>query len=349
MVLLSTCRHEQSHFSFSNISANITERSHSVTTQTNSIPPLSHFLDLQELSTEQFWGMLRLAKVLKEERAHRGRNEPLLAGKALAMIFQKPSLRTRVSFEMGMQHLGGHALYLSPQEVGLGTRESAADVARVLSGYVDGIMARVFEHNHVIALAAWGTVPVINGLSDFSHPCQALADIFTLWEALGDLTGRTLVYIGDGANNVATSLLQAAGKVGMAMRIVAPQGYQPHAELIYNTDADITVTDDLDGVIGADVLYTDVWTSMGQEAERTTRLAVLSPYQINEQLLAHTRNPHIKVLHCLPAHRGEEITDGVADGANSLLFPQAHNRLHAQKAVLAHLLGGVPLVRALVG
>ena len=329
---------------FSNDSANSTESSHQVATQTNSIPPLSHFLDLQELSTEQFWGMLRLAKVLKEERSRSGRNAPVLAGKALAMIFQKPSLRTRVSFEMGMQQLGGHALYLSPQEVGLGTRESAADVARVLSGYVDGIMARVFDHSHVKALAEWGAVPVINGLSDFSHPCQALADILTLWEALGDLTGRTVVYIGDGANNVATSLLQAAGKVGMSMRIIAPAGYQPDAELIQNSDADVTVTDDVDGVIGADVLYTDVWTSMGQEAERATRLAVFPPYQINEQLLAHTRNPKVKVLHCLPAHRGEEITDGVADGESSLLFPQAHNRLHAQKAVLAHLLGGVPLV-----
>jgi ornithine carbamoyltransferase len=321
-----------------------TESSHQVAMQINPIPPLSHFLDLQELSTEQFWGMLRLAKLLKEERMRLGQNKPILAGKSLAMIFQKPSLRTRVSFEMGMQHLGGHALYLSPQEVGLGIRESAADIARVLGGYVDGIMARVFDHAQIVELAEWGRMPVINGLSDFSHPCQALADIFTLWEEIGDLTGRTLVYIGDGANNVATSLLQAAGKVGMGMRIIAPQGYQPAPEITQNTDADVTVTDDVDGVIGADVLYTDVWTSMGQEAERETRLAVFPPYQINEKLLTHTRNPAVKVLHCLPAHRGEEITNGVADGENSLLFPQAHNRLHAQKAVLAHLLGGVPLV-----
>ncbi|MBX3015129.1 MAG: ornithine carbamoyltransferase [Caldilineaceae bacterium] len=310
------------------------------------MPPLSHFLDLQSLSDAQFWGLLRLAKFLKEERARLGRNTPTLAGKSLAMIFQKPSLRTRVSFEMGMQHLGGHALYLSPQEVGLGVRESAADVARVLSGYVDGIMARVFDHTEVTALAEWGTVPVINGLSDFSHPCQALADIFTLWEEVGDLTGRTLVYIGDGANNVATSLVQAAGKVGMEIRIVAPQGYQPEPAITQSTDADVTVTDDLDGVIGADVLYTDVWTSMGQEAERDARLRVFPPYQINEALLNRTRNAAVKVLHCLPAHRGEEITDAVADGQQSLLFPQAHNRLHAQKAVLAHLIGGVPLIAA---
>jgi len=312
--------------------------------QTNSIPPLAHFLDLQSLSTEQFWGVLRLAKFLKDERSRAGRNTPILADKSLAMIFQKPSLRTRVSFEMGMQHLGGHALYLSPQEVGLGVRESAADIARVLSGYVDGIMARVFAHTDLMALAEWSRVPVINGLSDFSHPCQALADIFTLWEQLGDLTGRTLVYMGDGANNVATSLLQAAGKVGMEMRIVAPQGYQPAPELTQNTDADVTVTDDLDGVIGADILYTDVWTSMGQEEEREARLAVFPPFQINEALLAHTRNPAVKVLHCLPAHRGEEITDAVADSEHSLLFPQAHNRMHAQKAVLAHLIGKAPLI-----
>jgi ornithine carbamoyltransferase len=244
---------------------------------------------------------------------------------------------------MGMQQLGGHALYLSPQEVGLGSRESAPDVARVLSGYVDGIMARVFDHQHILDLAGWGGVPVINGLSDFSHPCQALTDIFTIWEHLGSLTGLTVAYVGDGSNNVATSLIQAAGKVGMSIRIVAPGGYQPDPKLIEQTDADVTVTDELDGVVGADVLYTDVWTSMGQEAETQERLKVFPPYQVNQKLVAHTRNANVKVLHCLPAHRGEEITDEVADGSNSLLFPQAHNRLHAQKALLAHLLGGVPL------
>jgi ornithine carbamoyltransferase len=287
--------------------------------------------------------LLRLAKELKETRTRLGQNAPILAGKSLAMIFTKPSLRTRVSFEMGMEQLGGHALYLSPQEVGLGSRESAPDVARVLSGYVDGIMARVFDHQHILDLAAWGSVPVINGLSDFSHPCQALTDIFTIWEEMGTLTGLTVVYVGDGSNNVATSLIQAAGKAGMSLRIVSPAGYQPDPKLIDQTDADIAVTDDIDGVIGADVLYTDVWTSMGQEAESAERLKVFPPYQLNQQLVAHTRNPAVKVMHCLPAHRGEEITDEVADGAASLLFPQAHNRLHAQKALLAHLLGGVAL------
>ena len=307
------------------------------------IASLDHYLDLESINQEQFWGLLRLAKMLKDERRQLGCNAPILAGKSLALLFMKPSLRKRVSFEMGMQHLGGYAFYLSPQEVGLGTRESAADVARVLSGYADGIMARVFDHQHILEMAEWGTVPIINGLSDFSHPCQALADIFTLWEDIGDLTGRTLVYIGDGSNNVATSLLQAGGFVGLQMRIVAPNDYQPDPAIIEQSDADITVTDDLDGVIGADILYTDVWTSMGQESEHDERMRVFPPYQVNDTLLAHTRNTAVRVMHCLPAHRGEEITDAIADGEASLLFPQAHNRLHAQKALLAHLLGKIPL------
>ncbi|MEZ4713637.1 MAG: ornithine carbamoyltransferase [Caldilineaceae bacterium] len=308
-----------------------------------SVAPLKHFLEIGHLSSEQFWGLLHLARALKEERAQTGRNEPILAGKSLAMVFQKPSLRTRVSFEMGMQHLGGHALYLSPAEVGLGARESAPDVARVLSGYVDGIMARVFEHNHVYELAEWGSVPVINGLSDYCHPCQALADLMTIWEQTGRLTGITLAYVGDGANNVATSLLAAAGKVGMAVRLVSPAGYQPEQAVLDATDADVIVTDDLDAVVGVDVIYTDVWTSMGQEAQKERRMADLAAYQLNDDLVAQTRNEHTLVMHCLPAHRGEEITDSVADGAQSVLFPQAHNRLHAQKAILAHLLGGAAL------
>lgn len=304
---------------------------------------LSHFLDLQSLTPGQFWGLMTLAKHLKDERATHGANKPICANKSLALVFAKPSLRTRVSFEMGMQHLGGYAFYLSPQEIGLGQRESVPDIARVLSGYCDGLMARVFDHQHILQLAEWGSVPVINGLSDFSHPCQALADLFTIWEHLGDPSQLTLAYVGDGSNNVATSLMHAAAKTGMAMRVVAPQGYQPNPQTLAESGANVTVTDDLAGVEGVDVLYTDVWTSMGQEAERAERLAVFPPYQINEALLARTGNPNVRVLHCLPAHRGEEITDGAADGPGSLLFPQAHNRLHAQKAILAHLLGGAPL------
>lgn len=309
----------------------------------SAIPALQHFTDLEGISSQQFWGLLRLAKRLKTERTQHGQNEPILVGKSLAMVFQKPSLRTRVSFEMGMQHLGGYAFYLSPQEVGLGSRESAPDVARVLSGYVDGIMARVFDHTHILELAEWGSVPVINGLSDFSHPCQALTDIFTAWEHLGELEDRTLVYVGDGANNVATSLIMAAGKVGMNVRMVSPKGYTPEPDVLATGEGEVVITDDLDGVQGADILYTDVWTSMGQEEEREKRLAIFPPYQLNRTLLERTGNPDVMVMHCLPAHRGEEITDDVADGKGSLLFPQAHNRLHAQKAILAHLLGHVPL------
>jgi ornithine carbamoyltransferase len=307
------------------------------------IPALSDFVDLQHVTSEQFWGLLRLARELKEERNRLGQNAPILAGKSLALLFQKPSLRTRVSFEMGMVQLGGYAFYLSPQEVGLGQRESIADVARVLSGYCDGIMARVFDHNHIVQLAQWATVPVINGLSDFSHPCQALADIFTIWERLGKLEGLTLAFVGDGSNNVAASLIMAAGKVGMNVRIISPKGYAPDPKVVAESNADVMVTEDLDGVAGVDVLYTDVWTSMGQESEREERLRVFPPYQVNRDLVARTGNDDVLVMHCLPAHRGEEITDAVADGPNSVLFPQAHNRLHAQKALLAHLLGNIPL------
>ncbi|MEX1020673.1 MAG: ornithine carbamoyltransferase, partial [Litorilinea sp.] len=300
-----------------------------------SIPSLSHFLDIDTLLPAQVWGLLRLGKELKVEHKRLGVNAPILAHKSLALLFQKPSLRTRVSFEMGMQQLGGYALYISPNEVGLGTRESAPDVARVLDGYVNGIMARVFDHAHMLQLVEYSNVPVINGLSDFSHPCQALTDAFTIWEHFGQLQGLTVAYVGDGANNVATSLLMIADKVGLSMRIVAPENYQPDPALLHSLDVDVTVTAELDGVVGADVLYTDVWTSMGQEEEHAARLAVFAPYQLNAELVKRTRNPEVQVMHCLPAHRGEEITNEVADGAASLLFPQAHNRLHAQKAILA--------------
>lgn len=308
-----------------------------------SVAPLSHFTGIEELSSEQFWGLLKLARRLKDEWTQCGRNEPVLAGKSLAMLFEKPSLRTRVSFEMGMQHLGGYAFYLSPAEVGLGTRESPADVIRVLSGYVDGVMARVFAHRHIEEMEEWGSVPIINGLSDYSHPCQALADMFTIWERLGSVKEKTLVYVGDGANNVATSLLMAAGKVGLNMRLVTPRGYLPPAEVLAAAEAEVDLTHDLAGVRGADVLYTDVWISMGDEDEREERMAVFPPYQISSELVRQTENEAVIVMHCLPAHRGEEVSDAVADGERSVLFPQAHNRLHAQKAVLAHLLGGVEL------
>jgi ornithine carbamoyltransferase len=298
-----------------------------------------HFLDIADWPSDELDDLLRLAVTLKKEWAEGG-NRPILAGKVLAMVFQKPSLRTRVSFDVAMLHLGGHALYLSPAEIGLGKRESVADVARVLSGYVQAIMARVFDPEHITLLAQWASVPVINGLSDRSHPCQVLADMLTLYEHFGGLQGLKLAYVGD-SNNVTFSLAEAAAKFKLEMRIASPPGYQFDAGQrahLEGLGAALSVTDDpYQAVTGADVIYTDTWTSMGQEEEAAKRREAFPPYQVNEALLGAAAS-HAVVLHCLPAHRGEEITDAVADGPQSLLFPQAANRLHAQKAILARLM-----------
>ena len=304
---------------------------------------MKHFTDISCLSQQKFRGLLQLARNLQDEWVREGRNEPVLDGRSLAMVFMKASLRTRVSFEVGMRHLGGGALYLSPAEVDLGERETAADVARVLSGMTDGIMARVFEHEAIDDLARHATVPVINGLSDRSHPCQALADIYTIEQFAGDCQGLTIAFVGDGDNNTARSLIEAAGLANMEIRVIAPKGYQPRPEEWDSACEPDLVTDSLDAVEGVDVLYTDVWTSMGQEAESAQRTADLRDYQVNTGLLDRTGNPDVIVMHCLPAHRNEEITDAVMDGCRSRVFQQAHNRLHAQKALLAHLLGRVPL------
>jgi ornithine carbamoyltransferase len=305
---------------------------------------MQHFLSVSDYSADELWQIMHKAKELKDAY-QAGGNQPILQGKILGMIFQKPSLRTRVSFEVGMLHLGGEVLYLSPAEIGLGKRESVADVARVMSGYVHGIMARVFDHQHILDLAEYGSVPVINGLSDYSHPCQALTDVFTIWEKFGRLEGLNVSYVGDG-NNVAISLAEAAVILGANFSIATPPGYELPAEtltrietLAAKTGVSVsTFTDPVQAVTSADVIYTDVWTSMGQEEEKAKRLAVFPPYQINSKLVAKA-NPDAIVMHCLPAHRGEEITDEVADGPHSVLFPQAHNRLHAQKGILALLLG----------
>jgi ornithine carbamoyltransferase len=302
------------------------------------------FIDITDYSAEELRQLLDLAVRLKQEY-QQGGNQPILKGKVLAMIFQKPSLRTRVSFDMGMRHLGGDALYLSPSEIGLGQRESIADVARVLSGMVQGIMARVFQHEHVLELAKWASVPVINGLSDASHPCQALADIMTVYEKFGRIDGINVCYVGDG-NNVAASLMQISSKLGANFTIATPEGYDLPEEVIQKiqpiarqSGSELRfLRDPHQAVRKADVIYTDTWTSMGQEAESANREKVFPPYQVNEQLVAEA-NPDVIVMHCLPAHRGQEITDAVADGSHSMLFPQAHNRLHAQKAILATLLG----------
>jgi ornithine carbamoyltransferase len=305
---------------------------------------MKHFLSIADLSADEVWQVLNLARELKEEWQEGG-NKPILKGKTLGMVFQKPSLRTRVSFEMGMIHLGGQALYLSPAEINLGVRESVPDVARVLSRYVDGIMARVFAHRHIEELAAYSQVPVINGLSDYNHPCQALADFLTIWEKQGRLEGLKLAYVGD-SNNVAVSLLFAATKVGMDIALASPEGYELSKDVVelgqgFAAQSGSKVEllrDPTAAVRGADVIYTDAWVSMGQEEETKRRLKVFPPYQVNGGLVAQAK-PDVIVMHCLPAHRGQEITDEVADGLHSVLFDQAENRMHAQKAVLALLMG----------
>ncbi len=305
---------------------------------------MKHFLAVSDLSPAQVQELLDLATRLKKEYFDRG-NQPLLKGKVLGMIFQKPSLRTRVSFDMAMRHLGGDALYLSPNEIGLGQRESIADVARVLSGYVHILMARVFAHEHVLELARWSTVPVLNGLSDYNHPCQAMADALTIQEKFGKARGLKVVFIGDG-NNVAVSLMHVAVKLGWNFTLASPEGYDLNLEAVAvarnsakETGSELSfVRDPHAAVKDAQVIYTDTWTSMGQEAETAKREKVFPPFQVNARLVAEAARDAI-VMHCLPAHRNHELTDEVADGPQSVIFPQAHNRLHAQKALVARLLG----------
>ena len=306
---------------------------------------INHFLSLADLTPDELRSLLNLAIELKDEWRDRG-NRPLLKGKTLGLVFQKPSLRTRVSFEMGMIHLGGQALYLSPFEIKLGQRESVPDVARVLSRYVDGIMARVFAHADILTLAEYSRVPVINGLSDYNHPCQGLADFLTIIERKGwDLQGRKLAFVGDG-NNVATSLLFGAGLLGMDFAIAGPPGYELPSDVWALGQQFATTSGSCllqthnphEAVAGADVIYTDVWASMGQEAEAEERARTFVPYQVNGALVAEAK-PACLVMHCLPAHRGQEITDEVCDGPHSVLWDQAENRMHAQKAILVELMG----------
>jgi ornithine carbamoyltransferase len=308
---------------------------------------MRHFLHIADYSPKDLQYLLDLAVQLKKER-QRGSNQPRLKGKVLGMVFQKPSLRTRVSFDMAMRHLGGEALYLSPDEIGLGKRESVADVARVLSGYVDAIMARTFAHQHILDLAQWASVPIINGLTDYNHPCQALADALTIQEHKGRLKGLRVSYVGDGFN-VAVSLLHICTKLGAHFTIASPRDYALAAravelgrEFARESGSQITLLDDPRvAVRDADVIYTDTWTSMGQEAEVAKRRAAFAGYTVNAEMLALAHQEAI-VLHCLPAHRGEEITDEVMDGPQSVVFPQAENRMHAQKAILVHLLAEKP-------
>jgi ornithine carbamoyltransferase len=302
------------------------------------------FLEIANHTPAELQAMLDLALSLKKERLEKGANTPVLKDKKLAMIFQKPSLRTRVSFERGMEHLGGSAMYLGPQEIGLGQRESIADIARVVAGYVDAIMARVFAHQHVLELAKWSHVPVVNGLSDYNHPCQGMADALTILEEFQGLQGLNVTYVGDG-NNVAVSLLHICAKLGANFTIASPEGYDLPAKAVQlgqefarASGAEVRLLrDPREAVRDAHAIYTDTWTSMGQEEESAKREKVFPPFQVNEQLVNQAREDVI-VLHCLPAHRGQEITDAVADGPHSRLFPQAHNRMHAQKAILVKML-----------
>ena len=276
----------------------------------------------------------------------------LLNSKILAIMFEKPSLRTRVSFEVAMRELGGETVYLSPAEVGLGAREAVSDVARVMSRYVDAIAARTFSHQTLVTLAGYSSVPVINALSDLEHPCQALADLLTIYEKKGELPGLTLAFVGDG-NNVAHSLLLAAALTGMNFRIASPPGYAVQDEILrmaqgYATDssAEIVCTEEPSlAVKGADVVYTDVWTSMGQEAEVERRRQVFADYQVNRGLLSLAKEDAI-FMHPLPAHHGEEVTKDILDSQQSVVFDQAENRMHLQKALLAEMLGGLEIPMA---
>lgn len=300
------------------------------------------FVSIAATPLETLQHFMSTAHRLKKQLKTTGRNDPIAAGKTLAMIFEKPSLRTRVSFEVAMIHMGGAGLYIAPSEIGLGKRESVADVARVLSGMVDGIMARVFEHDKLLGLAQYANIPVVNGLSDYSHPCQAMADLMTMEEHFGKLKGLTMAYIGDG-NNVARSLLCACARFGIKFRIASPKGYELEDDLVTRVkkqDPELEffrTNDPNEAVKGADVIYTDTWVSMGQEDEKTARLPIFHPYQINAQLLSHAPKSAV-VMHCLPAYRGVEITDEVIDGPQSVVFAEAENRLHFQKGLLAVLL-----------
>ncbi|RJO74365.1 MAG: ornithine carbamoyltransferase [Myxococcales bacterium] len=303
-----------------------------------------HLISLKDYSREDFETIFSVAARLKEE-LYIGRPHPLLAGKTLGMIFQKPSLRTMVSFQVGVQQLGGYALYLGPDQISIGKRESTEDIAHVLSSYVDGIMARTFAHSIVEDLAKYSRVPVINGLTDFNHPCQILADLFTVLERKRRLDGLKLAYVGDG-NNVTHSLLYGCATVGMSIALATPEDYRPDPEVVAyarelgrKTGAKVTLTaSPKEAAKGADVLYTDVWASMGQEAEKAIRAKAFKGYQINMPLL-NSAHPDAIVLHCLPAHYDEEITYDVVQDPRSAVFQQAENRLHAQKAVMALLMG----------
>ncbi len=295
---------------------------------------MKHLLKLMDLSEKEITEILNLADQLKYEKKN-GIEHHILAGKTLGMIFEKSSTRTRVSFEVGMYDLGGSALFLSSRDLQIGRGEPIEDTARVLSRYLDGIMIRTFDQAEVEQLAACGSIPIINGLTDYCHPCQVLADLLTIREHKGTIKGNKLCYIGDG-NNMTNSLIVGGIKMGMTVSVACPKGYEPDAEIMkwaYENGTFICTDDVMEAAKDADVLYTDVWASMGQEAEAEERKKIFKGYQINSDVMAHAKSDAM-VLHCLPAHRGEEITAEVLEAHADEIFDEAENRLHAQKAVL---------------
>ena len=304
------------------------------------------FISVHDLSAEQFSGLLELAKDVK---ADPGAYRKSLSGQTLGMIFQKSSTRTRVSFEVGMLQLGGHALFLSSRDIQLGRGETISDTAQVLSRYLDGIMARTFDHQDVVDLARFGAIPVINGLTDDLHPCQVMADFLTVSEEFDELAGRKIAYLGDG-NNMAHSLMMGAAKAGMDIAIASPEGFEVQQRYLELAESDAlaagtrieTGHDPAAAVAGASVVCTDVWASMGQEDEAESRLRAFDGFSVTAELMASAA-PDAIFLHCLPAHRGEEVAAEVADGAQSRIFDEAENRLHAQKALMLWLMGGVEL------
>lgn len=299
------------------------------------------FLHITDFTRVEIDEVLELSVRLKKE-TREGTSHLLLQGKTLAMIFQKPSARTRVSFETGMYQLGGHALFLSPADIGMGKRETTADIARLFSRYNDIIMARVFDHQHILDLGKYAAIPVINGLTDFNHPCQVMSDIFTVLEHRGHLNDLKVVFVGDG-NNVAHSWFKLAQRIPMELIIACPEGFEPDENVVKETQetglSSVSVSyDSYSAAAGADVIYTDVWASMGQEEEAAERKKIFKPFQVNTELMT-VAGDQAYFMHCLPAHRGDEVTDEVIDGSQSIVFDEAENRMHVQKAIMVYLMG----------
>ena len=298
-----------------------------------------HFLHISDYSTDQIWEILNLSKELKT-KFHNKENFKPFRDRSLAMIFAKPSARTRVSFETGFEWMGGHALFLGPNDIGIGKREAIKDISRLFSRYNDVIMARLFDHQHIIELAEYSDIPVINGLTDYNHPCQIICDILTIWEHKGSLDNLKICYMGDG-NNIVHSWLQLASRLPMDFVCCSPEGFEPDLDTIKMVEDSASSSfqlshDPISAVRDADVIYTDVWASMGQKEEATEREKVFAPYQVNKDLINNTGKDTL-FMHCLPAERGREVTDEVMESKNSIVFDQAENRMHAQNAIMVYL------------